>query len=80
MASFTVNMNLQSRSAIYTPPFNRPNLGLKKYEPIKVDVFGIYQVAIVDEIDAYFVVTLPNGKCTYAGIEDIQFTDMGVEE
>lgn len=75
-----VNMNLKTRPAIYTPKFDRPHLELKKGEPVNVDVFGIYQVAIDDEVDAYFVVTLPSGKCAYAGVEDIQFTDMGVPE
>lgn len=81
MASITVNMNLQTRPAIYTPKFDRPHLGVKKGEPINVDVFGIYQVAIDDEVDAYFVVTLPGGRCTYTGVEDIRFTDVvGAEE
>lgn len=78
--NITVNMNLKTRPAIYTPKIDRPHLGLKKNEPVNVDVFGIYQVAIDDEVDAYFVVTLPTGKCTYVGVEDIQFTDMGVPE
>lgn len=76
----SVNMNLKTRPAIYRPNYDRPNLNLKKGEEIPVDVFGIYQVAIDDEIDAYFVITLPNGKCTYAGVDTIQFTDMGVPE
>lgn len=78
--NITVNMNLQTRPAIYTPKFDRPNIGIKKGEPVNVDVFGIYQVAIDDDVDAYFVVTLPSGKCTYIGVDEIQFTDMGVPE
>lgn len=77
-AHIEVNMNLKTRPAIYTPKIDRPHLGLSKNVPVNVDVFGIYQVAIDDEVDAYFVVTLPSGKCTYAGVEDIQFTDTGV--
>lgn len=80
MAEFTVSMNLATRPAIYMPGFDRPHLGIKKLEPVNVDVLGIYQVATDDDVDAYFVVTLPNGRCTYAGVEDIRFTDMGVEE
>ena len=76
MADITVNMNLQTRPAIYTPKWNRPHLGLEKNVPIDVDVFGIYQVAVDDEVDAYFVVTLPSGKCTYAGVDEVQFTDV----
>ena len=78
--NITVNMNLQTRPAIYTPKINRPHLNIKKGESINVDVFGVYQVAVDEDVDAYFVITLPNGKCTYAGVEDIQFTDMGVPE
>ena len=80
MANITVNMNLKTRPAIYTPKFDRSNLGLKKGEPVQVDVFGVYQVAIDEEVDAYFVVMLPSGKCTYTGVEDIQFLDAGVPE
>ena len=80
MANITVNMNLSTRPAIYTPKFDRPHLNVKKGEHINVDVFGIYQVAIDDEVDAYFVVTLPSGKCAYTGVDEIQFTDMGVPE
>lgn len=78
MARIEVNMSLTTRPAIYTPVVNRPNLGLEAYVPVNVDVFGVYQVAVEADIDAYFVVTLPNGRCTYAGIEEIQFTDMGI--
>lgn len=77
MAHITVNMNLQTRPAIYTPCVNRPKLGLEAHVPVKVDVFGVYQVAIDEDIDAYFVVTLPNGQCTYAGVDQIRFTDCG---
>ena len=80
MAHITVNMNLKTRPAIYTPPVDRPNLGVKAHEKYDVDVFGVYQVAIDEDVDAYFVVMLPSGKCTYAGIEQIQFTDCGVPE
>lgn len=78
MAHMEVNVNLTTRPARYTVPFDRPNLDLCKGMEVPVDVFGIYQVAIDDEVDAYFVVTLPSGRCTYVGVEDIQFTDMGV--
>lgn len=78
--TITVNMNLKTRPAIYTPDINRPHLGIKKGESVKVDVFGIYQVAVDEDVDAYFVITLPNGKCAYAGVDTIQFTDMGVPE
>lgn len=79
MANITVNMNLKTRPAIYTPRCNRPRFELIKDEPVDVDVLGIYQVADEEDIDVYFVVVLPNGKCCYAGVETIQFTDQGVE-
>ena len=78
--SITVNMNLASRPAEYTPACNRPNYGLVKGITVKVDVLGLYQVKISeDEIDAYFVITLPDGRCTYAGVDTIKFLDMGVQ-
>lgn len=76
----TVNMNLKTRPATYRPKIDRPHLDIKKGEPVGVDVFGIYQVTVEDEVDAYFVVMLPSGKCTYVGVEDIQFLDVGVPE
>ena len=78
--SITASINLATRPAIYTPACNRPNFGLIKGEKYDVDVFGVYQIQIEDEIDAYFVLTLPDGRCTYVGIESIQFTDMGEQD
>ena len=80
MAKFEINMDLHGRPAIYTPKYNRPNLGLEKDQAVIVEVLGIYQVAMDDEVDAYFVVVLPNGKCAYTGVEEIQFTDTVVQE
>lgn len=77
MANFTVSLNLKTRPAIYTASVDRPKLSVVKDTPYSVDVFGIYQVAIEDEVDAYFVITLPTGQCTYAGVEEIRFTDCG---
>ena len=77
MASISMNVNLQTRPAIYTPRVDRPHLDVKKDVPVNVDVFGLYQVKDDDEVDAYFVVMLPSGKCTYVGVHDIQFTDTG---
>lgn len=71
-----VHMNLCTRPAILTPKYDITKLGLKKGEPIKVDVFGLYQVRVdEDDIDAYFVAELPDGKCVYAAVDTIQFTD-----
>ena len=80
MANITVNMNLKTRPAIYTPVVSRPQYGLEAGVPVKVDVFGIYQVAIDVDVDAYFVVTLPSGQCTYAGVDQIRFTDCGYSD
>ena len=77
MADITVNLNLKTRPAIYTPACDRPKLDLKKGQEVCVDVFGIYQVSDGDDVDAYFVITLLNGRCTYAGVEEIRFIDMG---
>lgn len=79
--SITVNINLSTRPAIYTAPIDRPSFGIEKDKKYNVDVFGIYQVKISeDEIDAYFVIALPDGRCTYVGVESIQFTDMGEQQ
>jgi hypothetical protein len=57
-----------------TPRYDNVKLGLKKGEQVDVDVFGCYQVrADEDDIDAYFVVELPDGRCAYAAIDTIQF-------
>jgi len=77
MANFTININLQGRPAIYTPHADRPKFALVKGKAVDVVVLGIYQVAIDDDVDPYFVVVLPSGKCTYVGVESIQFTDCG---
>lgn len=78
MANFTLNMGLSGRPAIYTPCVSRPQFSLTAYEPVEVEVLGLYQVLVDSDIDAYFVVVLPTGKCTYAGVDQIQFTDCGV--
>ena len=73
----SVQMNLATRPAIYTPAVNRPKYGLEKDKAYPVDVFGVYQVKVSeDEVDAYFVICLPDGRCLYAGVDTIQFTDM----
>lgn len=78
MTNITVNMNLKTRPAIYTAPVDRPTLGVEKGQQYCVDVFGVYQVAVDEDVDAYFVIMLPNGRCAYAGIEQIKFTDCGM--
>lgn len=69
-------MNLSTRPALYTPACNRPTLGLEKGISVKVDVFGIYQVSVDYDVDAYFVVQLPDGRCTYASVDTIKFLDV----
>jgi len=76
-----VYMNLSTRPAIFTPNYDVPKVGIKKGESVKVDVFGLYQVKVEeDDIDAYFVVELPDGKCVYAAVNTIQFTDREDED
>lgn len=75
IANINVSMNLRGRPALYTPPVDRPRLGLEKGATYDVDVLGLYQVVVDTDVDAYFVVVLPDGKCTYAGVDQIQFTD-----
>ena len=76
MTGISVNMTLKERPAVYTPKVNRPKLNLVKDVPVNVGVLGIYQIADGDDVDAYFVVVLPGGKCTYAGVEEIEFKDV----
>ena len=71
-----VYMNLSTRPAVLTPRHDIKSAGLKKGVPVNVDVFGLYQVACgEDDCDAYFIAELPDGRCVYAAIETIQFTD-----
>lgn len=72
--STTVNVNLATRRALYTPSkYNAKEYGLSTEEPTEVGVFGLFQVKEDDEEDAYFVVELPDGRCCYAGVCQIQF-------
>ena len=76
-----VHMNLSTRPAVFTPGHNVPKLGIEKGKQIRVDVFGLYQVKVEeDDIDAYFVAELPDGKCVYAAVDTIQFTDREDED
>lgn len=70
-----VHMNLCTRPAILTPRCDVPRVGLKKGTPVAVDVFGLYQVDVDGDCDAYFVAELQDGKCVYAAVDTIQFTD-----
>ena len=78
MADVNVEMNLTGRPAIFTPGLDRPKLGLVKGQPVRVSVLGVYQVAIDEDVDAYFVVILPNGMCAYAGVDQVQFLNTEV--
>lgn len=72
--SLTINVNLKTRKALYKPSvYNAIRYNLTANEPVEVGVFGLYQVMQDDDIDAYFVVKLPDGHCCYAGVEHIQF-------
>ena len=73
--SLTVSVNLQTRRALYTPSiYNAIKYKLDANVPVEVDVFGLFQVRQdYEDIDAYFVVKLPDGHCCYAGVPNIQF-------
>lgn len=75
LGTLTVSVGLAQRKAIYTPS----KLNAVKYNLVgrKVDVgvFGLFQVKEEDDVDAYFVVELPNGSCCYARVDQIQFVD-----
>lgn len=70
----TVSVNLQTRKALYTPSaYNANKYKLSTETPTEVGVFGLFQCSDEDGSEAYFVVELPDGKCCYAGVDDIQF-------
>ena len=77
-----VNVNLVTRKALYRPSrYNADKFGLDAGLPTEVGVFGLFPVREHDgEADAYFVVELPDGKCCYAGVEQIQFIKETEEE
>lgn len=69
----TIDVVFNTREAIYTPSkFNAVKYNLVG-EKVNVGVFGLYQVKDEDETDAYFVVELPDGRCCYARVDQIQF-------
>lgn len=84
MASFgtiSVKCNLDTRKALYWPSdFNAMKYNLSTTEPTPVGVFGLFQVKEDEDVDAYFVVELPNGMCCYANVTQIQFIKETEEE
>lgn len=76
-----VHFNLTVKKALFTPnAFQAKRHGLSTTEPTEVGVFGLFQVKEDDEIDAYFVVKLPDGHCCYASVTDIQFIKKEADE
>jgi hypothetical protein len=82
IGNLVVNVNLSTRKALYTPSrFNADKFGIDAGMPTEVGVFGLFSVREHDgEADAYFVVELPDGRCCYAGVEQIQFIKETEEE
>ena len=79
--SLTVSFNLQTRKALYTPSvYNAEKYELSIDEPTQVGVFGLFQCGDEDGSDAYFVVELPDGRCCYAAVDQIQFIKATEEE
>ncbi len=80
--SITVNVNLTTRKALYRPSsHNICKYKLSAQDPTPVGVFGLFQVIEENEdIDAYFVVELPDGHCCYARVDQIQFIKETEEE
>ena len=70
----TVSVNLATRKALYWPSdHNICKYKLNANDPTPVDVFGLFQIKDGEDVDAYFVVKLPDGHCCYAGVDEIQF-------
>lgn len=74
MATWNIDICFVRRRAIYTAPCNRPQFGMIKGRKYPCEVHGLQQVQDGNEADAYFVIELEDGRCTYASIECIQFT------
>ena len=70
-----IEMRFERRQATYRPPCNRPELNLEKGEAYLCFVHGCYQVAEDGEACPYFVIELYDGRCTYASIDCVQFTE-----
>lgn len=81
LGELTVSVGLKTRKALYWPSdFNAMKYNLSTTEPTPVGVFGLFQVKEEEEADAYFVVELPDGKCCYASVVQIQFIKETEEE
>lgn len=73
--SMTIDVSFKGRRALYTPTkFNAIKYNLVG-KTVDVEAFGIFQVKEDEDIDAYFVVKLPDGRCCYAGVDQIQFVE-----
>ena len=76
LGSVSIHCNLVTRKALYWPSdFNAMKYNLSTTEPTTVGVFGLFQVKEEEDVDAYFVVELPNGMCCYANVVQIQFIE-----
>ena len=73
--SINVSVNLETRPAEFKRPFATNNMPANT--PIKCDVFGLFQCSDSDGADAYFVVELEDGTCTYVLPNYLRFTDRG---
>jgi len=80
--SIHIRCNLDTRKALLKPTsFQATKYNLNTSEPTPVDVFGIFPVSERDgDSDAYFVVELPDGRCCYACVEQVQFIKETEEE
>lgn len=75
--SISIRCNLVTRKALYTPSkFNAAKYCLSTDEPTHVGVFGLFPVTEHNgDSDVYFVVELPDGRCCYANVDQIQFIE-----
>ena len=72
----TMNIGWKKRPAKYFPnKYQAFRMGIPEGTMLNVDVLGLYQVNMDEDVDAYFIVEDDVGKCWYAGVEEIQFTD-----
>lgn len=73
MAGINGIFSFERRRAIYRPIVDRPALGITKGTEVHCRVFGCYQVCDGEDVNPYFIVELPNGRCTYVSPEYLQF-------
>lgn len=76
MAGIDVKVIWKTRKAIYRPnKWRAKHMEVPEGAALNVLVHGVFQCSDDDGHLPYFVVELENGRCHYADITEVQFTD-----